>query len=205
MFDLSKDIEFFFLKVFKFRRVAIFSLSYRYIVIFCVLLLYIKVIRPRLKVSNNLCMKVLPGALFDLCLCLLVVFFLQLPGTLSNPKPKKQKKVHPEKASLYFRKWNCLTFLENSYIFPIESFLCIFLKESFAYIFLYFRKRIPQKKIFIYQEEIEALKSFLCFRKCNFLRPNPKIQKINPEKKSLYFRKWNFLGLILKRFLYFRK
>ena len=96
MFDLSKDIQFFFLKVFKFRRVTIFSLSYRYIFIFCVLLLYVKVIRPRLKVSDNLCIKVLAGALFDLCLCLLVVFFLQLPGALSKPKPKKQKKVHSE-------------------------------------------------------------------------------------------------------------
>ena len=96
MFDLSKDIQFFFLKVFKIRRVIIFGLSYRYIVIFCVLLLYVKVIRPRLKVSDNPCMKVLAGALFDLCLCLLVVFFLQLPGALSKPKPKKQKKVHSE-------------------------------------------------------------------------------------------------------------
>ena len=155
MFDLSKDIQFFFLNVFKIRRVIIFGLSYRYIVIFCVLLLYVKVIRPRLKVSDNPCMKVLAGALFDLCLCLLVVFFLQLPGALSNPKPKKQKKIHPQKSSLYFRKWNCLIFLENSYIFSIESFPCIFLKESFTYIFLYFRK-------------------------CNFLRPNPKIQKNPP-------------------------
>ena len=94
MFDLSKDIQFFFLNVFKIRRVIIFSLSYRYIVIFCVLLLYVKVIKPLLKVSDSLCMKVLAAALFDLCLCLLVVFFLQLPGAL-KPKPKKTEKGPP--------------------------------------------------------------------------------------------------------------
>ena len=33
----------------------------------------------------------------------------------------------------------------------------------------------------------------------------PKKQKIYPEKNSLYFEKSNFLGLILKKFLYFLK
>ena len=32
-----------------------------------------------------------------------------------------------------------------------------------------------------------------------------KTRKIHPEKNSLYFRKWNFLALILKKFFYFRK
>ena len=32
-----------------------------------------------------------------------------------------------------------------------------------------------------------------------------KIKKIHPEKNSLYLRKWNFLALILKKFLYFLK
>ena len=32
-----------------------------------------------------------------------------------------------------------------------------------------------------------------------------KPEKIHPEKNSLYFRKWNFLALILKKFFYFRK
>ena len=34
--------------------------------------------------------------------------------------------------------------------------------------------------------------------------PHPQ-KKICPEKNCLYFGKWNFLALILKRFLYFRK
>ena len=101
--------------------------------------------------------------------------------------------------------------MELSYIFgkflyfPNRKLSLYFLKRKFCLYFLIFQETDTSKKKFIYQEEIEALKSFLCFRKCNFLRLNPKIQKINPEKKSLYFRKWNFLGLILKRFLYFRK
>ena len=33
----------------------------------------------------------------------------------------------------------------------------------------------------------------------------PHQQKIHPEKNSLYFGKWNFLTLILKKFLYFLK
>ena len=60
------------------------------------------------------------------------------------------------------------------------NFSCIFLKESFSYIFLYFRKQKPQKKIFIFQET-EALKSFLYFRKYNFLSPSPKNKTIHPE------------------------
>ena len=32
-----------------------------------------------------------------------------------------------------------------------------------------------------------------------------KPEKIHPKKNSLYFRKWNFLALILKKFFYFRK
>ena len=33
----------------------------------------------------------------------------------------------------------------------------------------------------------------------HFLRPSPKKnQKNSPEKSSLYFRKWNFLALMLK-------
>ena len=32
-----------------------------------------------------------------------------------------------------------------------------------------------------------------------------KIKKIHPEKNSLYFQKWNFLALLLKKFLHFLK
>ena len=36
-------------------------------------------------------------------------------------------------------------------------------------------------------------------------KKSKKPEKIHPEKNSLYFRKWNFLALILKKFFYFRK
>ena len=37
----------------------------------------------------------------------------------------------------------------------------------------------------------------------HFLSPSPKSKKIYREKKSLYFRKWKFLALILKKVLIF--
>ena len=44
---------------------------------------------------------------------------------------------------------------------------------------------------------------------CSYLTHFPaqaqKKKKINPEKNSLYIRKWNFLALIIKKFLYFLK
>ena len=49
---------------------------------------------------------------------------------------------------------------------------------------------------------------FLIFRKMEprTFKPKPKKnKKINHEKNSLYFRKWNFLALIFKKFLYFFK
>ena len=35
--------------------------------------------------------------------------------------------------------------------------------------------------------------------------PSLKNKKIHPKKNPFYFMKWNFLALILKKFLYFRK
>ena len=48
---------------------------------------------------------------------------MQLPSALASPSPKRIKKIHLEKNSLYFRKWNFLALiLKNSYIFSKESF-----------------------------------------------------------------------------------
>ena len=69
MFGFSNDIQFFLPKVFKFRMVAIFSLKlslHRYHLCFIVLDESNQV-WP--KVSDNLCIKVLTGTLFHLCLC----------------------------------------------------------------------------------------------------------------------------------------
>ena len=68
------------------------------------------------------------------------------------------------------------------------------------------------KKILIFSQR----KSFLIFSKkehCTSQPPPPPKKKQNktkkttnqPEKNSLYFQKWNFLALILKKFLYSSK
>ena len=54
---------------------------------------------------------------------------------------------------------------------------------------------------------IEKNSSIICVY-LEFEAPTQKIKKIDPEKNSLHFEKWNFLALILKIsyiFLYFRK
>ena len=40
---------------------------------------------------------------------------------------------------------------------------------------------------------------------CTFQPKPQKTKTFYPEKNPLCFRKWNFLALILKKFLYFRK
>ena len=77
---------------------------------------------------------------------------------LFKPKLQKQKKIHPEKNSLYFGKW---------------SFLALIFKN-----FLYFGKWKSRKKFLIFQET-ETLKSFLYFGKRNFFYI---LENGNPEK-----------------------
>ena len=78
------------------------------------------------------------------------------------------------------------------------DFLALKLK-NFLYFLIFQDTKIPPK-FFIFHET-ETLKSFLYFRKCNFLSPSPKNKK-NPLRKKflifqempyffLYFQKWN--------------
>ena len=92
--------------------------------------------------------KMKPGAFGDLAvksnLARGVAYFRATWAT-SQPKPQKAKKIHSEKNSLYFRKWNFLTLIFKKFlyflkrklfnIFSKESFSCIFTKESFSYIY----------------------------------------------------------------------
>ena len=56
------------------------------------------------------------------------------PHKLSQ-SPKKSQKIHPEKKSFYFWKWNFPAVILKKYIFSIKHFSYIFSKESFSYIF----------------------------------------------------------------------
>ena len=47
--------------------------------------------------------------------------------------------------------------------------------------------------------------SIFCSYLANFPAQAQKTKKVYPEKNSLYFRKWNFLALILKKIVYFLK
>ena len=92
---------------------------------------------------------------------------MQLPSALPIPSPKN-KKIHPQKNSLCFKKWNFLALiLKNSYISRNETpyfqalALKFFLKKPalkmFFYIFskkplLMFQEKGTPKKFFIFQE-----------------------------------------------------
>ena len=98
-----------------------------------------------------------------------------------QPKPPKIKKIRPEKKSLYFRKWN---------------FLALILKNS--------GNRNREKEISYFKKR-KPWKSFLYSWKRYLSAKAQKNKKIHSEKNSLHFRKWNFLTLRLKNFLYFLK
>ena len=73
-------------------------------------------------------------------------------------------------------------------------------------------KRNPRWKTFpvFWETELSSnnIKKELYLRKYNPTLPSSrpkKTKKIHPAKNSLYFRKWDFVTLILKRFLYFLK
>ena len=70
MLDLPKDIQSFLSKVFKFRIVTVFRLNYGYIVLTSVFVVIRQSNQVSLKISDNLRIKILAGALFHLCLCL---------------------------------------------------------------------------------------------------------------------------------------
>ena len=66
-----------------------------------------------------------------------------------------------------------------------------------------FRKTETSKKFFTFQEETEALKSVLHFRKWNFLSPSPKDQKNPPWKKFMIFQKMELSSSNTKKILIF--
>ena len=67
-----------------------------------------------------------------------------------------------------------------------------------------FRKRKPRKKTHISRNKNPKKASYIPEK--GTFQPRPiKIKKIHSEKNSLYFRKWIFLTLRLKNFIYFLK
>ena len=85
------------------------------------------------------------------------LLFLEME-TLSNFPILKNKKIHPEKNSLYFGKWNFIALALKNFLY--------FLKRKL------FRKKKPRKNSmylkkqnFLIFQEMESLKSFLYFRK----------------------------------------
>ena len=106
-------------------------------------------------------------------LLLYFFIFLEMEPCTSQPKPKKIKKIHPKKNSLYFWKWNFLTLILKRYLYFLKRKLFLyFLKRKFC---LYFLKR----------------KLFLMFRKWNsaLFSPRTKNEKNPPQQNFLYFRK----------------
>ena len=103
----------------------------------------------------------------------------------SLPPPPKNKKIHLEKNSLYFGKWNFLAvILKKILYFLKEKVFLYFLKRS---LFLYFRKWIAalcKPKPRQMKQKNSPCKKFLIFREMELF-------KLKTEKKSLYFRKWN--------------
>ena len=84
-------------------------------------------------------------------------YSMHLPGTLLRPGSKNEKKIHPEKNSLYFRKWNFLALKLKEFLY--------FLKRN---LFLYFREQNPalfrprqKNKNFSYFLEIKLFKKIL--------------------------------------------
>ena len=105
----------------------------------------------------------------NLCLGTSWVVYFRATWHTFQPKLEKIKKIHPEKNSLYFRKWNLLALI---------------LKK--------FRKRKPRKKILIFQER-ENLKKLLIFRETKPLSPPREnflyFRTQKHRKKYLHFRK----------------
>ena len=92
---------------------------------------------------------------------------------LARPKPKRIRKNHPEKNSLYFQKSNFLALMLKKLLYFLKrKFFLYFLKRKF---FLYFLKR----------------KLFLYFLKLNpsVFNPSMKNKRNSLQKNFLYFRK----------------
>ena len=91
-----------------------------------------------------------------------------------------------------------------------------FLKECFTNSFFSNHSSFSQSQFFTSDLNFKALYCFafttvkFVIQECNiirctFLHRLEKIKNIYPEKNPLYFRKWTFLTLILKEFVYFLK
>ena len=86
----------------------------------------------------------------------------------------------PKKNSLYFRKWNL-----------------------FVLILKKFRKRKPRKKVPYISGNGNPKISSQILGSGTFQSKPQRIKKIHAIKNALCFKKWNFLTLRLKNFLYF--
>ena len=133
-----------------------------------------------------------------------VVYFRATWAIFKPQPPKNQNKIHPEKNSLYFRKWNFLALILKKFLHFLKiKLLLYFLKKKF---FLYFRKRNPALFSPSSRKKNPPRENFLYFRKrksqkisCAFSKEsfsyipgngNPeKIPYISGNGTFLYFRK----------------
>ena len=60
---------------------------------------------------------------------------MELPSALLGPRSKNKKKIHPEKNSLHFRKWNFLALISKNFLYFV-----IFRETEIRKSFLYFGK-----------------------------------------------------------------
>ena len=115
-----------------------------------------------------------------------VVVVLRTTWRTSQPKSKKPEKIHPEKNSLYFRRWNFLALvLKKFYISGNEP----------LHFMVSTLKLFPKKISHIFSEKKTALKKFLMLSytsengSLHFSAQARKIKEINPEKILSYFTK----------------
>ena len=118
-----------------------------------------------------------------------------------SPSSKKQKNIHPEKNSFYFRRWNFLTLRLKKFLYIRKWNPTLFgqssknKKNPSRENFLYFKQRKPRKnflysltrKLFWYLifPETETSKKFFIFQE------NRKAKKtyVSANRTFLYFRK----------------
>ena len=145
---------------------------------------------PKIKISRTACQ--FPPLGFSLLL-------LNLIGMISNlvvlirawARAPKNKKIQPEKNSLYFRKWNFLPLIsKKNLIFSQKEAFLIFreMKKFFIALilkrFLYFLKR----NIFLH---FLKRKLFLYFRKWNSALFNPSSKNKNIRPKEISYTSGN--------------
>ena len=107
-------------------------------------------------------------------------YTLGLPDAICSTSSKKQKKIYPEKNSLYFRKWN---------------FLALILKKN--------QETETPKKIPYISGEGNPKKAFYILGNRTFQPKPQKIKKIHLEKKFLMFGEMEQSNSKIMKFLIF--